>query len=194
MQGLKTNKPKKVLLQNVKVGVKIGVGYAILTSIILIVALVSILNTNSIRHQNHILETVANAHESIMNAQIAQANYEKDGLDETANQVRAYLDTALELSKDPILLAEYPESMVTYTENVENFKREFNSYIALETAKKIKKCPEFPLKTTLSPTLSAPWTSAKSISSLAPTSPIWSRISKTTRVFKQPSIALQRCS
>lgn len=54
-------KTKKVFLQDVKVGKKIGAGYAILTAVILVVALGSIINSSKISHQNLVLETVTYA-------------------------------------------------------------------------------------------------------------------------------------
>lgn len=135
MKQEKGKKIKKVLLQNIKVGKKIGVGYGILTSVILMVALGSMININNIRHQNHILETVAYAQESILNAQIEQANYENDGLDATADNVRYFLDLSLDIAKTPALTFAYNTSMVTFTSQINTFQSEFESYVELEKAK-----------------------------------------------------------
>ncbi|MCF8019374.1 MAG: methyl-accepting chemotaxis protein [Vallitaleaceae bacterium] len=128
-------KVKKVFLQDVKVGKKIGVGYAILTTVILVVALGSIININRISHQSHLLETVAYAQESVLSAQIEQANYENDGLEETADKVRNFLDLSLEIARTPALASEYANSMAAYEDQIGNFRSEFEGYVELEKAK-----------------------------------------------------------
>ncbi len=128
-------KVKKVFLQDVKVGKKIGVGYAILTTVILVVALGSMININRISHQSHLLETVAYAQESVLSAQIEQANYENDGLEETADKVRNFLDLSLEIARTPALTSEYANSMAAYEDQIGNFRSEFEGYVELEKAK-----------------------------------------------------------
>lgn len=129
-------KAKKVFLQDVKVGKKIGAGYAILTAVILVVALGSIINSSKISHQNLVLETVTYAQENILSAQIEQANFEKDGMDETADKFRGFLETSLEISKTPALVLEYAESMVAYEEQLGKFRSEFEGYVEIEKEKK----------------------------------------------------------
>lgn len=129
-------KTKKVFLQDVKVGKKIGAGYAILTAVILVVALGSIINSSKISHQNLVLETVTYAQENILSAQIEQANFEKDGMDETADKFRGFLETSLEISKTPALVLEYAESMVAYEEQLSKFRSEFEGYVEIEKEKK----------------------------------------------------------
>lgn len=133
--GMNQKKVKKVFLQDVKVGKKIGVGYGILTTVILFVALGSIININRISHQSYVLETVANAQKSILSAQIEQANFENNGLEETADKVRNFLDLSLEISKTPALATEYASSMTAYEEQIGHFRNEFESYVKLEKAK-----------------------------------------------------------
>lgn len=128
-------KVKKVFLQDVKVGKKIGVGYGILTTVILVIALGSIININRISHQSHVLETVAYAQESVLSAQIEQANFENDGLEETADKVRNFLDLSLEIARTPALVTDYASSMTAYEEQIDNFRSEFEGYVKLEKAK-----------------------------------------------------------
>lgn len=129
-------KTKKVFLQDVKVGKKIGAGYAILTTVILVVALGSIINSSKISHQNLVLETVTYAQENILSAQIEQANFEKDGMDETADRFRGFLETSLEIAKTPALILEYAESMAAYEEQLGKFRSEFEGYVEIEKEKK----------------------------------------------------------
>lgn len=129
-------KTKKVFLQDVKVGKKIGAGYAILTAVILVVALGSIINSSKISHQNLVLETVTYAQKNILSAQIEQANFEKDGMDETADKFRGFLETSLEIAKTPALILEYAESMVAYEDQLGKFRSEFEGYVEIEKEKK----------------------------------------------------------
>ena len=133
--GMNQKKVKKVFLQDVKVGKKIGVGYGILTTVILVVALGSMINISRISHQSHVLETIAYAQESVLSAQIEQGNYENDGLEETADKVRYFLDLSLEIAQTPALASEYADSMTTYEEQILHYRDEFEGYVQIEKAK-----------------------------------------------------------
>lgn len=131
-------KKKKAFLQNLKVGVKVALGYGVVTGIIIIVALTSIYNFQQSSYQNKVLSKVVISKDHIQEAMIAQEMYNSDKSDENAEKVI----NNLEASRASIIEAKSMmtekstiESATAFEEQLQLFIDEFNRYIDIEKEK-----------------------------------------------------------
>jgi len=131
-------KVKKAFLQNVKVGTKVALGYAIITGIIVIASLTSIYYFRQISHQEEILDAVNTSNDYMQKAIIAQKDYDGQETDENAQLVLSHLEASM-LSigeaKAQMTSPHMIESAEAFEGQLQRYMDEFNMYREIDKKK-----------------------------------------------------------
>ncbi|WP_430884379.1 methyl-accepting chemotaxis protein [Fusibacter sp. JL216-2] len=123
---------------DLNLGWKLGIGFGLIILLLLVVAYTSITNFQDIAYQVEIKNKTTQSEMNLALARIEQVRFEADGSFETADLVNAYLDESVNLVSEveTLMLSqtnrENANKLVTATEN---FRSEFNNYVALENEK-----------------------------------------------------------
>ncbi len=126
------------LVQNIKVGKKIALGYGIITGILVIVALTSLFYFQQIAKQNDMLEAVNGSKSHMQEARIAQQIYVTNKSAETADLVLQHLEAANASMGQAKTMMTSPDLLGpagAFEEQLDLFTSEFIHYLELEKAK-----------------------------------------------------------
>lgn len=128
----------KLSFTNLRLGWKLSIGFGLIISLLLVVALTSIANFKDIAYQVEIKNKTAISEVALANARIEQVRFESNGSPETAALVNNYLDqsTSFVSEVETLMLSDTNKTNARQLVSaIESFKSEFNTYVSLEEAK-----------------------------------------------------------
>lgn len=125
-------------LSNFKIRTRLGVGFFVLTALILIVTGIGVKNISDVTYQIHIFDKTLEAQTKLVMARVEQVRFETDGKEETANKVKNLLNESMGQVSEVEKLMKSPENKANsriMLEGVETFNNRFALFVDLEKQK-----------------------------------------------------------
>lgn len=125
-------------LSNFKIRTRLGIGFFILTALILIVTSIGIKNISDVTYQIHIFDKTLDAQVKLVMARVEQVRFETDGKEKTANKVKELLNDSISQVSEVEKLMKSPENKENsraMLDGVETFNKRFELFVDLEKKK-----------------------------------------------------------
>lgn len=124
--------------QNLKLSVKLALGFAILTALIATIAIVTAVNLSNINYQNELYDFIVNADESLSLARIEQLRFEADNKQESSDLAFSHIDNSLsQLNQAKTLMKSDTNrnNAQKMIDALNHYKEEFTDYVELAKQK-----------------------------------------------------------
>ncbi len=132
------NKSKVKFINNIKIGKKLIIGFALVIILIVVISVVGIKNLTDISYQINIFDKVSNMETEVASARIEQVRYQSDGSNITSDKVFSEINLALENVTSAKALMKSPANVAkaeTLIAALNEYKSNFEKVVALEAKK-----------------------------------------------------------
>jgi len=135
------NATRGLKINNLKISQKLGIGFSLVTILIIMLATLSISNFFKLEYQIDIFTKTKNTSYDIALARLEQVRYEENASEDSAEKVNTYLDHSQEIMSRVALEMKSEankENAQGMTDEIELYQIAFQEYVLLENEKKVQ--------------------------------------------------------